>query len=504
MDSRNSLRICLMVVVLALLATRASADCNLQDSTVHIRSNIYELAKNPSGQKTIDSLRKGVAAMMNRPETDPTSWLSQANIHGIAPGDNTAPLSLWSNCQHGSYFFFSWHRMYLYFFERILRKASGDPNFALPYWNYSDPVQAALPEPFRSPADSSNVLYLSNPDLRSDDANSGSPMPDDVSSFAQAFQFLNFDSATGASSPDGVAPSFGGQTVRRPVHFGQIHGELESQPHDNVHVWVGGEGAPGAQAPGWMSNPDTAARDPVFWIHHANVDRLWKRWLDQGGGRQNPASDTEWMTATFTFYNENGDKCSLRGQDIVDTARQLNYRYDDDPVNVVAMASPAPATPTPAPKPLRVFAMAAPAAPVSLEQPRTTVPLRLNAGVADQAFLSAAATPQQNVILNVEGVNYERPPGVYYQVYLNLPPETQPDPHGPYYVGNLSLFALKGGTRQFDVTKVVAALKSKGLWKSDQLAVTMIARTSSHKAASAAPAVVPGKPSFARITMSTR
>jgi hypothetical protein len=155
MDLKNPLYICLAVVLLPLLATRASADCNLQDSTVHVRSNIYELAKTPSGQKTIDSLRKGVAAMMNRSETDPTSWLSQANIHGIAPGDNTPPLPLWSNCQHGTYFFFSWHRMYLYFFERILRKASGDPNFALPYWNYSAPVQSALPEPFRLPADSS-------------------------------------------------------------------------------------------------------------------------------------------------------------------------------------------------------------------------------------------------------------------------------------------------------------------------------------------------------------
>jgi hypothetical protein len=51
-----------------------------------------------------------------------------------------------------SFFFLSWHRMYIYFFERILRAASGDPNLALPYWNYSDPAQRALPVPFREPA----------------------------------------------------------------------------------------------------------------------------------------------------------------------------------------------------------------------------------------------------------------------------------------------------------------------------------------------------------------
>lgn len=35
-----------------------------------------------------------------------------------------------------------------------------------------------------------------------------------------------------------------------------------------VHVWVGGE----------MGAPSSAANDPVFWLHHCNVDRLWDVW----------------------------------------------------------------------------------------------------------------------------------------------------------------------------------------------------------------------------------
>jgi len=35
-------------------------------------------------------------------------------------------------------FFFSWHRMYLYWFERIVRRMSGDDTWALPYWNWTD------------------------------------------------------------------------------------------------------------------------------------------------------------------------------------------------------------------------------------------------------------------------------------------------------------------------------------------------------------------------------
>src|SRR5207245_631947 len=96
--------------------------------------------------------------MKDRDPKDPTSWLYQANIHG------TTDLPMqegWAQCQHGSFFFFPWHRMYIYYFERILRKASGNPDFALPYWNYSLPSQLALPTICRVPAEQNkNPLYV--------------------------------------------------------------------------------------------------------------------------------------------------------------------------------------------------------------------------------------------------------------------------------------------------------------------------------------------------------
>jgi tyrosinase len=50
--------------------------------------------------------------------------------------------------------------MYLYFFDRILRAAAGDPNLVLPYWDWTDASQRTLPLPFRQPADSTNSLYI--------------------------------------------------------------------------------------------------------------------------------------------------------------------------------------------------------------------------------------------------------------------------------------------------------------------------------------------------------
>src|SRR5207237_5292262 len=79
----------------------------------------------------------------------------------------------WNTCQHGSFFFVSWHRMYLYWFEQIVRTMSGNCAWALPYWNYK-PLPAGntladatasrriLPEPFRTPATAANKLFVTN------------------------------------------------------------------------------------------------------------------------------------------------------------------------------------------------------------------------------------------------------------------------------------------------------------------------------------------------------
>ena len=43
---------------------------------------------------------------------------------------------IWGTCQHGNLNFLPWHRMYLHFYERVMRKQSGDDKFSLPYWDY--------------------------------------------------------------------------------------------------------------------------------------------------------------------------------------------------------------------------------------------------------------------------------------------------------------------------------------------------------------------------------
>ena len=118
---------------------------------------------------------------------------------------------------------------------------------------------------------------------------------------------------TGISSDE----SFGGGFTAAPVHSGSDPGELELQPHGVVHNAVGGP-------TGWMSYFTCAARDPVFWMHHANIDRLWQVWLNQGGGRTNPLANEEWKTQVFTFFDETGTAVTMTGCQILNTVTQLD------------------------------------------------------------------------------------------------------------------------------------------------------------------------------------
>ncbi|MGH7311126.1 MAG: tyrosinase family protein, partial [Candidatus Rokuibacteriota bacterium] len=42
--------------------------------------------------------------------------------------------------------------------------------------------------------------------------------------------------------------------------------------HNRVHVWVGGD-----------MSPASSPNDPVFFLNHCNVDRIWEAWMQKNG-----------------------------------------------------------------------------------------------------------------------------------------------------------------------------------------------------------------------------
>src|SRR6266853_34348 len=176
----------------------------------YIRRNLGGMT---ASDPVLVSYRKAIKAMKLLPTANPLSWAYQAAIHGVpGPALHTA----WKTCEHGTDYFWSWHRMYLYWFERIIRKMSGDSSWALPYWDYISPSQRSLPVPFRDP---SSELYLAD---RGPGWNAG------TTSYAESH----------------VDPTFGNSFVD--FFLGQSG--LEVNPRANVHGDMGGTKA----------NPNTA------------------------------------------------------------------------------------------------------------------------------------------------------------------------------------------------------------------------------------------------------
>src|SRR4051794_20166941 len=87
----------------------------------HVRRDVWKLGTEAKPwHATLLAYAKAVKAMQARPLSDPTSWRYQAAIHGLA-GATPPPGAPWNECQHGSWYFLPWHRMYLFEFERIVR-----------------------------------------------------------------------------------------------------------------------------------------------------------------------------------------------------------------------------------------------------------------------------------------------------------------------------------------------------------------------------------------------
>jgi len=147
--------------------------------------------------------------------------------------------------------FLPWHRVYLYVLEQRLRQIH--PTVTIPYWDWTQPQEQHVP----------GWLVGLTPTVLIP-----APGPGTVT--------VTRHPGTQAQLASDVA-GIGG--VEAATTYSTFATGLETI-HDRVHVWVGG-------ATGTMSFLDRAPADPMFWMHHANIDRLWWKWQQspQGQGK---------------------------------------------------------------------------------------------------------------------------------------------------------------------------------------------------------------------------
>lgn len=353
-----------------------------------------------------------------------------------------------SYCPHGIAYFLAWHRGYLYYFEQQLQAVSGNPSLTLPYWDYYK--NPRIPAEFTNPA-SWNPLYV--PRVNTD--------------VTQALT---------------LAPFSGSLTNMQRGLINAFEPSLESKPHNPVHDIIGG-----------IMTTMQAPLDPIFWLHHANIDRLWSAWVAADNGRIMPARTDSYWDGNFTYAT----KLTLRRNKTIDTRLDLGYFSQNEtmpttlpPVALsepiqIAMAGTAGELPllgasggnernrAPRRPPLGNF---------PLSKMRSTGTNRLSIGGARQLTLNedsiSAYVPidvpakkiVQSIFKKMEALPFGRTDsslgpytsiqivldnvriqsqgltgGYFYQIYLNLPTtEGAEDTEDKYLLGNVGPFQIAG------------------------------------------------------------
>lgn len=174
---------------------------------------------------------------------------------------------------HNGPAFVPWHREYLRRFERALQ--SIDPSVSLPYWDWTvdnSPTSSIWDSGFMGGSGSGpNQRVTTGPFAHATGQWTLTVLdPGETDPFLKrAFGSMgNLPTAPQVDSALNVVPY-----DRAPWHFqsnvggGSFRAGFEGGIHNPGHMWVGGSMMA-------MSSPN----DPVFWLHHCNIDRLWAEW----------------------------------------------------------------------------------------------------------------------------------------------------------------------------------------------------------------------------------
>jgi hypothetical protein len=173
----------------------------------------------------------------------------------------------------GRHRFLAWHRAYLYRFEQALQAI--DPTVTVPYWDWVNereipPTMLDVTGIISQPRSPGSALFL--------------PSEWTMNGVLNQDEYDDFTTA------------------------------LEDGPHNGVHGWVRGD----------MSIQSVSPNDPLFWLHHANVDRYWYYW-QQWNSSESPA-----LAGDDAIMDPWDDLTA----DSVKYCTDLDYTYDTWPIKI--------------------------------------------------------------------------------------------------------------------------------------------------------------------------
>jgi peroxiredoxin/N-acetylneuraminic acid mutarotase len=300
--------------------------------------------KSPDGQKMLEKYARAIKLMRELPAHDPHSWnwwwythwikgppaflweesrKHKTTVIAALPADvQSLAEATWNGCQahpfnpddpeqYQQWYFLPWHRLMLFQFEQTVREVLRDDDFTLPYWNPVTVREAdlSLPAVFRDPG---SPLFNST---RWPWVNGGERID------TLWMNWLTLDCLNEKTYIDSPTGSLG------------FCPRMDQNPHFFTHIAIGGD----------MADFATVGGDPLFYLHHCNLDRLWESWNRLGNA--NP-TDPKYLNRKFTYADRAGKRVDMPVS-AGDRVAQLGYGYDRYEVAPKPGARPA-APPPPA------------------------------------------------------------------------------------------------------------------------------------------------------------
>lgn len=331
------------------------------------------------GEAMLVSYERAVRALLQLPPNDPRNWYRLAFQHYL-------------DCPHGNWWLFPWHRGFTGWAEEIVRQASGNPDFAFPFWDWTanPEVPASMSLGALTPANSAFIqdvnaftaafqpalaatTYWQGPQLQqlkyrnidsnavlwdqlTDPTNPQWPVFFPAQGGGQNFPNVRnpsrqLDCVTApAVSAATLAAAMASQdymtfsSPEAPQHSDMVgFAILEGQPHNLIHNNTGGvvyatENGHCSQTPtntGGFMQAFLSPVDPLFYLHHSNIDRLWTVWtqMQTANGNPNilpPAGQPydQWAAEPFLFFvKPDGTPVTQTHAGDYATIGQFNYDY---------------------------------------------------------------------------------------------------------------------------------------------------------------------------------
>ena len=300
---------------------------NMGAKKTYVRYNV----NSPEGQVMLEKYARAVDLMRELPAHDQRSWQwwwnthwikgypaflwdlsmirkkevidSLTTLYSLSPEVRADLEAVWDGCQahatdpsdpehYQQWFFLPWHRLMLAQFEGVIREVLKDEDFTLPYWNpvTGDPADFVVPAVFRDPG---STLYNGTRWFWVNGGDRIDNLYRDWISLDALNEKFYIDSPQGSL---GFAP------------------RLDQNPHFFTHFALGGD----------MAEFSTVGGDPMFYIHHANMDRLWESWNRLGN--KNP-TDPKYLNREFSYGDRSGKRVDLPVS-MTNRTAQMGYGYD--------------------------------------------------------------------------------------------------------------------------------------------------------------------------------